>query len=303
MKEITLNIFRQIFSLIPIDCQSFERISADGDKSFKFNRSPEWISLYYLKKERSPKLKEGYWIRNDKGEFKAEIFQGWKDNKTHWDSVDALPEFHDSFQSILNWALSEAPLQAEIFQSAKLETDKKLQKSLNLLEKKLKKIEFNDIKSLLDIVVSMSADDNSKLISEFKTLFSTPSSFLNPELNEYQLDHFFKAVFEMLSAKDYAVWVDWKDSESWDEKTKSLISKTSISIGENIWDAGNSTIEAKANRLREIIKKQGFDLVEITTGSDDYLFLVLNVNQTKQFESNWIQLQEKKLIPKKWKLK
>jgi hypothetical protein len=293
--------YRHILSAVPAGSSRIERLDQDRNKRILLNRSPDWMSLYYLLHSRAPQLNEGYWLRDDKGVFRADLYQGrGPDGESRWESIDDHPEFHESFRKILDWAISVVPEEIAKHAADQNEKDKQRKKSLDKLTAILKTVNFRDMKALVELIVPSAVTQDAAFWSQWAESFSNPESFLDGGDNTYKLSRGFSFTMERLVEQRCAVWVDWKDIETLDFQTQQLLETYSVPAPESLFSVAADDVPTRIQRVADFLRPSPYRLAQIDTGGDDYLFVLTKAGGAAGIDRTFKRLKELKLIPKEF---
>jgi len=297
------DVYRKIASIVPAECDRIEHLDEDNNKRIIFNRSPNWISLYYLKHERAPKLKEGYWIRDENGAFRAEIFQGTgPDRKSIWESVENHPEQSKSFENILNWGLSVIPEEAAKFLAQHNIEIEKRKKCPVELTRGLRKLDFQDLRDLLELIVPPSLAQDTAFWSKLAEDFYNPESYRDDTIKTYRMEEFFDFAMRALVRRRSAAWTDWKDTETWDSMVEGMLESYSLPAPTGLF-ATSDDIAKRIQKLAGFLRESQYRIAEVDRESDDYLIFLVRAEEEQGLNRALARLKKIKLMPEQYKLK
>ena len=312
-------VYNKIMNMLPdgihiptlLDQEKNNSVSFTPYLSFEYRlhkRSPMFHTYY--SHQRTPEINESYSIRNENGIIETTVYQGLdaEGKKAIRESIDKHPELHDNFEKILDWAVSIIPQGIENFledmknQEQKEKEKERLKKSLTKLNKTLKSLNFEDVKELLLLMIPESLVQDDKFWSEIRELFANPETYLDEDEDTYKTGAFLCAAIYLLVDKNCAVWVDWKDLETFDFQIKNLLQVYSIHIPENLLHDEDAEVHVRAQTIANYLLDSLYRLVQIYTGGDEYIFFLKKLGSDSALEQAWVKVKELKLMPKRFKL-
>ncbi|WP_447894107.1 DUF6630 family protein [Vreelandella sp. GE22] len=296
LKEIETK-YLEILKLLPKNQGQLYKLDSNGNKRLLIDMSAGWISLYYMKHHRSEKLREGYLIHKDTHDFfHVDLFQGWGEHGTKWESIVQHPDFHDNFWNIFNWAVSIIPEEARNIASEQKKAIRNRQRRQNRFIAKISSFDFSNYQQLIKLVTPYSLNYQKSFWEVFTEGFHQSNSFWNEEDDKYSKDLFFYFVMENLMKRGCAVWVDWKDIESCKHQISQLLTTHSISLSDNTFDVHNDIAEQKF-ALKKALQYLSHQLIEVDTNGDEFLFFLIRKEEKKDLLHVLSKLKEENFLP------